>query len=335
MRGVAMMLVMMQHFLVGNAYVVVAILDCHMPFFFFLSGYMLYLARSVEKSTLGQYTSKRFQRLIVPYFWFELLVLLLSCMAVPLVHNQVTCVGVFKSIVLCLHDKTMFESICRPLWFFPCMFFSNIFVYLAIKYLPALWQRMSFIAMMFALSWGMPKLLMSCGLGLRLPFTLDISLMAAVFIMSAYVAGPFIKALWSMKSRLNMFLLSLLFAVLYAGCCYFNDSYILMFDHKYGNYFLAYAGAAFSFLALSMWCKLYCSLNLHKGESFFVWLGINSLLLFPLHIILGNLLFFALKQMPGIQTHLVCFTIVVLVCIPAVNGIQYFLSRKKVANGVA
>ena len=96
-RGGAILLVMIQH--CGAPYAEI-ILSFHMPFFFLLSGY-LYNYREFEKrSDFANFFRNQFRRLIIPYLWFELFDLLVSCIMEWLIKREAISIRVaLKSII--------------------------------------------------------------------------------------------------------------------------------------------------------------------------------------------------------------------------------------------
>jgi fucose 4-O-acetylase-like acetyltransferase len=104
----------------------------HMAFFIFLSGYVMYISYLSLQSfnSLVKYISKRFERLMVPFLFFSLLIFVGKNVAqlLIIVNNPIVSPSDFLAVLLYPTD-----SIARSLWYIYVLFiFSMSFPFLMI-----------------------------------------------------------------------------------------------------------------------------------------------------------------------------------------------------------
>lgn len=122
LRGGAMILVLLHHS--GFPYSK-WILAFHMSLFFILSGYTESLRNSYNKQTFGSFALKRFKRLILPYFSFEIINLMIWYIRCLVLHKSIHFIQPLISIITCINTDS-YTGLCGRLWFLPCMFVSSI-----------------------------------------------------------------------------------------------------------------------------------------------------------------------------------------------------------------
>lgn len=311
-RGSAMLCVMLQHgmSMPGNLYDF--LLAFHMPAFFLISGFMLSFANPVPRYTVKEYFAKRFQQLMIPYFLFELV--FLPLFAVYYWETGDICQTIWSIFM----GMNMESAMGKRLWFFPCLLIADVAVFIVLKKFRSKVLLLLLAGLCAFISWC----LTSNGVG-RLPYTLDISFMAMVFIILGYIgASLFVYIRDKSKYRKWSFLAV---SALLGGGCYvcslYNDDF-LMFANSYGHYGLAIVaallGCGFLFLASSAVYEIVpCSRNIMS------WLGRNSLSLFPLHLMV-------LKVLTAIgpffdMSAFVKFILMFVACIPLANFIALYL----------
>ncbi len=330
-RGWVMILVVMHHaaFLKQpDAFSSVCqslILGFHMPFFFLLNGYLLHLAGSVGKYSVKRYLKTRFMRLLVPYFLFELVNLALSWLAMPFLHNHVELDKAFVSIIECVNDKTVYEGISGRLWFLPCLFFSDMLVFVSLKIIKGSKKLLALAALLVSASYAWH----CCG-GQRLPLTLDIALMGAFFVLVGYVGRPLYAKCAERESRWWWGMFFAVMVLVYGCSALCNSEDILMYDDRYGNYILAIAGAIAGFCLVMMLGRFFVS-KVSAGargildwfRSLSLWYGINSLAVFPIHFWVVNILKYAMNTQPPYNC--VLFILALFATIPLVNFVRDYM----------
>lgn len=129
-RGAAMLLVIAQHCgCWGSNY----ILAFHMPLFFYITGLLYNSIRMNTDVNFTFFLKKKINRLIFPYFLFEIINLVISLLLKPITNNTLNIGRAIKSIMLCLNDS-QYDGIVLRLWFFPCIFWAEIMLFLTIKF---------------------------------------------------------------------------------------------------------------------------------------------------------------------------------------------------------
>lgn len=118
-KGLGMILVVWGH-IVSTGLLNQIIYSFHMPFFFFVSGYLLQLK---QKELSYDFIRKGVKRLIAPYAVFSLMYLLFY--EIPVNKEGLVEVGYMLYQTLCCRGMA-------PLWFLPSLFVAEV-CYLAIK----------------------------------------------------------------------------------------------------------------------------------------------------------------------------------------------------------
>ena len=182
-RATAFVLVVLHHSGIGR--LGKYILGFHMPVFFIIAG-LTFNVIHAENRDVKLFSIKRFRQLVVPYFEFELLNLgltwLLEAASIGSYHAPL--LPAAKSILRCINNSA-YIGISLRLWFLPCMALSSI-VFVAILSLAKAGKKNAacFFLMCFSL---FAHYMLQVFLHKRLPFTLDISLLAVFYIAFGYV----------------------------------------------------------------------------------------------------------------------------------------------------
>lgn len=313
LRGAAMLLVLLQHSGVpfGNW-----ILAFHMPLLFLLSGYTTFLTD--RQKPFGVFLKGRILRLIVPYFLFEGLNLAAWCISLILQGSWQDLSQAVTAILACLNTEG-YTGYYGRLWFFPCMFVADILFYGIRKVCGgkkgAMWCA---AAVMLTLSW------FTCRrLPYRLPFALDSSCLAAVFLITGFLlGGPIRRLLDSRKKGWDFLLLAALLTVLWFSVAR-GRAFCLMYVNQYGPYFWMMAAALSGsgiFLICAKW--LYAAVNrIGRGKHLILWYGRRSLATFPVHL---SIKIAMLTLWPGVHW-LWLLTAMLLLNIPIVNIFEKYL----------
>ncbi|WP_378950762.1 acyltransferase family protein [Pelosinus sp. sgz500959] len=317
-----MLLVLLHHCGYGGGNYILAF---HMPLFFVISGYLYSINQSVSKRNFSDFSKGRFVRLIVPYFAFEMVNLILSYAVIPLKHNHIDLAKAIVSILTCLNTVD-YPGVSLRLWFLPCMFVSNIFFYGINKLIDETGKYQEVLGIcvsiiLFILSW-----LHSMVSFERLPFTLDISIMATAFICLGYFGARLIKWMISEKNIIVKLVVMVSGVAITGICTKLNSIPFYMYIDQYGNYLLAITGAIAGVIAALCGLNfLYRILYRSTGlKSFFLWLGNNSLAIFPIHL---EILYFAGKalQVIGISNWSIKLGVVIALLVPTVNYVTMYI----------
>ena len=169
-------------------------------------------------------------------------------------------------------------------------------------------------------------------LNFRLPFTIDIAFMATVFILLGHLFGMQIKR--CMCEQWNLFKLFLTVGVgmILIFCVKYNTPYY-MYINNYGFFSLGFIGAisgcVLFLLGGNLIHTIVCN-YMKKVYMYINWLGINSLLFFPIHL---EILFFIqrINGLIGISNWFVNAIMVALICVPVINIIR---KRASWLNGI-
>lgn len=270
---------------VSRLYSDMAILNFHMPFFFLLSGYMMYAHRSWEKASLGTYLAKRVYRLLVPYFFFEAVAIGLALLLYP----EAAVLPYLKAVFLCRNTPET-SYISSRFWFLPCLFFANIAAVGLLRHVRRPYTIAALIVGLLLCGNFSPQISHVLLGQFRLPLTLDISMVAAAFMLTGFLCGSAISRLHQQQPIRHLCLIGGGALIIYALSCALNSHAVLMFMHSYGNLAAAYISGISGSLLCLMLVKIYCGIPCSLGKRAFIWLGQNSLASFPLHLIILFLL---------------------------------------------
>lgn len=295
-------------------------LNFSMPFYFLLSGYMLFMAGTVRKTGFWQYAAKRFWRILLPYFLFELLFL-----GISLHLGGVTDVPAsLKAIALCKNTEGTWQ-VCFRLWFLPCLFVANMLAYPVLRWVrhpKALWGC---VGGFMLLAWVSPYLIHCDGTKELLPCTLDISFMAASFILAGSIGGERIREWVYGTDRARVKKWGWYAFLAFVAMGYIKGGVTIMFIHCYGIYPLAFLCGCLGSLACAVWMRFYSESPCRFGKNFLIWMGRNGLIIFPLHL----LLLFFLREAIGMEAYVrfpgILTLPLLLLLIPTVNFFNTFL----------
>lgn len=316
-RGVAMILVFLQHCgCVAGEY----ILAFHMPLFFLLSGYLFFYNNTVNKSNFKTYLSKNVKKILVPYFVFELINLILSLL---FKNNYISIITALKSIVLCINMEG-YDGILLRLWFLPCIFVCNIFLYFIIKYLKGK-KLLVFNLFLFFIAYFLYISPIK-----RLPFTIDIALLGSSFMLLGYVFSTFFSSLVLKKVTLYKIIVMFLCLGLLFIFTKMNNMPFYMYINQYGNYWYAMLGAISGCIAVSIMIRILLELlnglKLDWIKNYIIWVGQNTLLLFPVHLLLIYVITSLLVKFQLFHWTIL-FIVLSVTIIPTINIINMLIKK--------
>lgn len=178
LRGGAMILVLLHHsgFPFGGW-----ILAFHMPLFFILSGFTEGERNSYKGQPFGSFVFKRFKRLILPYFSFEIINLFIWYIKCIVSNESIPVFSPFVSIIACINTDS-YSGLCGRLWFLPCMFVSSIYLWIALRFIKTKHGLLCAAGFCLFCSWITTHII-----PFRLPFTIDTAFMSTAFMLIGYV----------------------------------------------------------------------------------------------------------------------------------------------------
>ena len=280
-RGGAVILVLLHHCGLFKE----TILAFHMPLFFFLSGWVFSFHNA--NPTFSVQLKKKFNRLLVPYFLFEILNLVIAFTLHHLfkyLHMEnvyhVELPFAIRDIIFCLESKN-YVGITSRFWFLPCMFVSDMFFWGIQKLIIRFHIELDrIIYLLLSILLVIFSYIETSILSFRLPFTLDSSLMATAFICLGYYLGPFFDKLYNLNVSLKLFCV-IVSSIILALCIQGNDSFFLMFANSYGNYIYASLGAVAGIVLL---CNSFFLVENILPKKQLLFLSTNSLIFYPIHL---------------------------------------------------
>lgn len=282
LRGIGMLLVLIHHSDLPNDYGK-WILAFHMPFMFFLSGYTISLRSHSDRFL--HFVSSRFQRLVIPYFLFEGLNFFVWSASLYLQGGWQDVTEAVTAILACLNTEG-YTGYYGRLWFWPCMFVSDIYFYCILRLSPKqdTTKKIFLLAMipiMFVLSWISCHMIPS-----RLPFTTDTALMATGFLLTGYLLSDQITWLLQKRHPLADIILLLISLLVMRLTVLGGKSSCMMFINLYGHYGYTLCAAYSGILAATILTKfLYMFMkNWNFLKSLILWYGYHSLGTFPVHL---------------------------------------------------
>ena len=281
----------------------------HLPFFFLLSGIFLMKKAKPFKEEL----TNKVRSLLVPYFLFNLVLLVFFDVLLPTVHGTPWTLQDIRQTLCAIATGDRYHS---GLWFLPCLFGAEMLLLLAAR-----WLKHPVLSGLVMLGLGC---LVNSFVTYPLPMSADNMLIAAGFIaVGIWFRDHDIPFSW--------YILLLLAAAYFTFLPLSLDSTygkgIEMYDFRYGNYayFLLTALSAIFFLILLFRrlpdCQPLC------------WLGRNSLLIYCTHTIFMQVPYAIEKRIPqflpdaevqALLFSLLAALFICLVSIPVVWGVNRY-----------
>jgi len=294
LRGFAMILVILGHCLVPFGKELMAF---HMPLFFFISGLTLSLK---APKPFGIFLRSKFMRLIVPYLLFEFLCLLITVVLCAIKKEPLDVVGISLDRIFGIHSRgeAAHTGFISRFWFLPAIFCALIYVYPVIRYVKRFAGKALCTLLFFAVGYAQYRIFPGVA-----PYFADVALTAAGFIMLGYICAKGVIPLLSGKPRLTDALAFAAGAGLLALGVTNNSEAIGFYIDKYGSYGWMLVGAVGGIMASLALCKYLYKL---PGRGITIEIGLQSLPIFPIHMIL---LYF-LKHI-GISNWLIYFILVI------------------------
>lgn len=231
----------------------------HMPLFFILSGWCFSVKRNPD---FWQFTKRRFQTLMIPYFFWAT-VLFLGWQNFYSLTAGAPAYTLKEFLYSVFYDNAMVSPYCAVQWFLTCMFFAGIFGWLVLLVAKEkIWPTLG-AALLFGVAGWLMHLL-----PLRLPLSLDVAFSATCFLLIGRTLG---------KIPLPQKLFHPLATLLYLAVGIFliwQNGYVNMRTISFGNPLYFYLGATATTLGIMGICYQICRLCHPKP---LLWLGKNTL----------------------------------------------------------
>lgn len=279
MKGIAIILVVIGHCCELPAHptlLVKLIYAFHMPLFFLAAGMVVKPSRSDWHSDF-QYFVKRFIAILVPYYIF--------C----LIYMDCSMENFGKMFYASFQSIKSTGAECRQMWFLPCLFVAEIYIYIILKLarnlkiIPTKPFLFCIAVISFAIGLKLPKL--EGGY----PFSIDITFVAAGIMLFGFISKDFISKLDTspFKFQLPIFVLSTILLV--TGVIYGSRGFMMsMCIASYGPVFWFFWNAGFGVImvrsASSILAKFDNSSKLSFVKQSALWTGRNTIGIYLLHM---------------------------------------------------
>lgn len=266
LKGIGVIFIIFGHSISCPDFLIDYFFSFHVPLFFFIAGV------NFNKTLLDDFKlflKKRVNRLLVPYLFFNFLSYGFWIIRVKLFDAPQE-VPILRPLIGIIygngHDKWLIQN--EPLWFFICLFVTQIFLFVILKVAKTEYHIMAMLCICAFIGY-----LDSEYLKTRLPWGIDVAFSGVFFSGTGYILKDRLN---NIKKYLNpsvlIFLLLLnLFVVILNGKIDMNY-------RKYNNIFLFYLGA---YSGIFFWIAISNRLQYLK---FFRYIGKDSLFIFSLHI---------------------------------------------------
>lgn len=310
-KGIAILLVLLGHLLMGETWLKKSIYAFHMPFFFFAAGFF------ISEKPFRNYASRRIQTIIVPYMLFAFLFGTLS----------------IKSIIPILYATNQSLKIADSngmLWFLPSLFLSLVIVHLMRKKMRskaiiAILSVFVFVSLGYALNQQCHGGILNIFDRWGLPLGIDIVMIGTSFSLVGYLFAYHGGLRWLgdcnklTAAALSLLLLLVLLSVLYNT----RKDYPQMATGDLGNWYVYFIVATCASIGLIALSRLISTLGRCQ---WLTWLGRNSLTLFLVHrMLVGILQKQVIRHSPNVLTYALSMIILCLfsvICTVIIN--KYF-----------
>lgn len=291
----------------------------HMPLFFFLSGYLL------KSSTLHlpfpDYLKRLWRTILVPYVGFWVISYIYWLITHTLVLDPAKYDGLgfwdlFSGLLYGTGDiKHNLYIINVDLWFFTCLFITNIFHYFCKR-----WSSIRGFIVIMALFGGFTPFIPTL-IGFRLPWNIELSGVAMVFFGSGYLLQSM-----QMPNRKILGRIGLMIFPIWVVMVWVNGG-VDMNTMIFGNLWLFYLGAGTGIFLAIVLARLLPPTRLSR------WLAINTIIIFPMHQLMfssfSGIGVRILRFNPGFKDTLtvsILYLVLVIVCsYPVVYLIRRYL----------
>lgn len=306
-KGIAIICVILGHFGINNVLTSI-IYTFHMPLFFVISGF--FLNKNIENTSPRDFINKKIKRLLVPYFFFSVLLLLFYRIISILpgfheIYGNIDYISSFFNIFIEL--KRGYLVRCH-LWFLTSLFTSNLIIWLVCKYCNVFRQRL-IITVLF-----LSALLYSELIHHTTIWFLDVSIVSCVFV---YIGTKSLNRSNGFTMPMSVYYILVPAYLLASFLNYKNmgDVSVDMYCARYGNFFLFLISSLSGLI-------LVIQLSKKLKSRYLTIIGRNSLIIYCIHFIPLYIFLYYIDKLIPINCILIpviklfcCFITIVLVLI--------------------
>jgi len=274
LRAVAIFFVVLGHTAGLPGPVEKLLFSFHMPIFFWISG--LLAKESIRKESFSSFIAKRWRKRLIPYLSFSIVSYVAWFFVFRHFGTQAALnISPIRPLIGFFYGNGINNWLVynTVLWFFLCLFVTEIFFYFVIK-VPS---RTGMILALAAFSIvGYLDVYYNPPDGFRLPWNIDIALTTTVFYGAGFLSKGYV--LGDKKSTSLRWRLMGLSLVLYVVFSLLNQKVALVAG-VYGNYFFFYIAAM---AGIFFWMELS---YLIPSSRLLSNIGKNTLTIFSLHLL--------------------------------------------------
>ncbi|MBL1210768.1 acyltransferase family protein [Geminocystis sp. GBBB08] len=246
-----------------------------MPVFFFISG--LFIKKSIKEQKFISFFKIKFQHLIIPYLTFSIVSYLIWFFLIgKLKGDSLPNNPLWDFIINTLYGVAGYGWMKYniSLWFFPCLFITELIFFFLIRLSPKKLPLTVFILSIIGYYYFEFIKIEH----FRLPFSIDVAITAVVFYTIGYLIKPYIfneefKTWYNFPSLFFGLLTYLIFSM-------FNETSAFVIGNFGKNYLYFYLAAL---SGIFFWCQIS---KIIKPHQIFAEIGKNTIVIFPLHLLL-------------------------------------------------
>lgn len=320
-KAIGMILVVYGHTQGIDPVVKKYIYSCHLPLFFFISGYLV--KRSVLSYEWHRYVSGNLNRIVIPYifFWFVSYPLWVLNGIVKKTHTLSDVVALAKPFMGLIYGTDAFLISNDVLWYFTGWFSTTIIFYLIFKNKTLLKSILLMVSAVVGPC--LPSII-----GFRLPWNIEVALVATVFYGAGYMISQLSVDVDDL-SEINKIFLSFILFVVFVFSVESNIP-TNMSGMMYGNLLYYYFGA-FSGVFLLILLSSFIPQN-----RIFKLIAENTIVIFPLHIVIFSIftgvgvLFMGLDSEFNRNSSVACYIYTagaIIVCLPVAFLVKNYIPR--------
>ena len=324
LKAMAIFLVVIGHTIGLPKPVEQLIFSFHMPIFFWLSG--LLAKDTIKNTAFATYLRNKARSRLTPYLFFSIISYGMWFFLFRHFGTQArlgisplrTFIGIFygNGINHWMDHNTV-------LWFFLCLFVTEILFFFIIKIPSRFWLIVTLI--LFSVG-GYLDTLLNPPNGFRLPWNADIALSMVTFYGIGYLCREVVKG-GILKRPALQWAIGIICLVCYAACSLTNGK-VAVVAGNYGNYFYFYAGAL---SGIFFWSIM--AMQMPPGRLISK-IGDSTLIIFPLHLLvfpfLTAILVYGFKIPSEIKENSILLSIIyavvsILILLPVADVIKKHL----------
>ena len=312
----------------------------HMPVFFILSGYCF---NEDKNADLSRFIKKRVSTLLVPYFFFGIVLFAFWDIALFAMHRQEEMRSISNLATSILWNNANASAFGVIQWFLPCLFFAEMIIAILLKISKNNILLSEGILLLSILGYLIPQLL-----EVRLPWAFDCALMASAFYGFGWIARKtrVFEMLQELvrKRKVVCWIIVVTISIAMLPSVIYNDE-VNMRTVTYGNYFLYILNAvvySILLILISMLLEqalidsIVCSLMKWIGRNTLVVLLLNSTCVRVYEVLFGGLIG-RLSDVTLYFTNGLVAVLITIVCVVISEVINkycpWMIGKKKVIKG--